>query len=72
MQDLWEKKQEMEEKELREKKEVEKLETIKKKEKHKQSAIASSEVKQILQVIDTIIFNYSFQLCVEISNHLEH
>jgi len=49
LKDLWEKKQEQEEKEQREKKEVEKLETIKKKEKHEQSAIASSEVKQILQ-----------------------
>ncbi|XP_028044414.1 histone deacetylase 4 isoform X5 [Rhopalosiphum maidis] len=49
MQDLWEKKRELEEKEQREKKEEEKLETIKKKEKHEQSAIASSEVKQILQ-----------------------
>lgn len=46
MQDLWEKKQEFEEKER------EKMETKKKKEKHKQSAIASSEVKQILQVIN--------------------
>ncbi|CAH1732551.1 unnamed protein product [Aphis gossypii] len=49
LKDLWEKKRELEEKEQREKKEEEKLETIKKKEKHEQSAIASSEVKQILQ-----------------------
>lgn len=50
MQDLWEKKRELEEKE-KEKKEEDKLDVIKKKEKHLQSAIASSEVKQILQVI---------------------
>ncbi|XP_025418175.1 histone deacetylase 4 isoform X2 [Sipha flava] len=49
LKDLWEKKRELEEKEQREKKEEEKLETIKKKEKHQPSAIASSEVKQILQ-----------------------
>ncbi|XP_050438023.1 histone deacetylase 4 isoform X2 [Adelges cooleyi] len=49
LKELWEKKRELEEKEQRERKEEEKLETIKKKEKHEQSAIASSEVKQILQ-----------------------
>lgn len=51
LQDLWEKKRELDEKEQRDKKEEDKLETIKKKEKHEQSAISSSEVKQILQVI---------------------
>ncbi|XP_050531145.1 histone deacetylase 4 isoform X3 [Daktulosphaira vitifoliae] len=49
LKELWEKKRELEEKEQREKKEEEKMETIKKKEKREQSAIASSEVKQILQ-----------------------
>lgn len=59
MQDLYEKKRELEEKEQREKKEEEKLETIKKKEKHEQSANASTEVKQILQVTQV---NFVYEL----------
>jgi len=38
------------EREQREKREKERIESLKKKEKHEQSAVASSEVKQKLQV----------------------
>lgn len=60
MQDLWDKKRELDEKEHHNKKEEEKLEIIKKKEKHEQSAIASSEVKQILQVIYKLLTIINF------------
>jgi len=59
MQDLWEKKRELEEKE-REKIHEEKLEFIKKKDNG--SAIASTEVKQILQVM--LFLMYILILCM--------
>jgi len=62
MQDLWEKKRELEEKE-REKQHEEKLEFIKKKDNG--SAIASTEVKQILQVI--LFLMYISILCVVVT-----
>lgn len=45
-----EKQREVEEREQRERRELERIESLKKKEKHEQSAVASSEVKQKLQV----------------------
>lgn len=50
LQELWEKQREVEEREQRERREQERIESLKKKEKHEQSAVASSEVKQKLQV----------------------
>lgn len=48
-QELWEQQKALEEQQ-RELREKERLESLKKKEKHEQSAVASSEVKQKLQV----------------------
>lgn len=49
VQELWEQQKALEEQQ-RELREKERLESLKKKEKHEQSAVASSEVKQKLQV----------------------
>ena len=49
-QELWEQQKVLEEQQ-REAREKERLESLKKKEKHEQSAVASSEVKQKLQVM---------------------
>lgn len=56
MQELWEKQREVEEREQRERREQERIESLKKKEKHEQSAVASSEVKQKLQVCLLLLF----------------